>query len=126
MAYVSISNLDSDLLFWDKGLDFYKDELVVFEKRLEEVCQRNNSQDARSGVEHFQNQFLIQRKNIQDIKHHVKQYKSHIGSDVIDHVGRINEDLVEEGQGIKDQYQGLERIMSGLRHDFNQFLGKWM
>jgi hypothetical protein len=126
MSYTSISNLDSDLNLWEKGLEFYRDELSLLENRLMEVSSRNNKQEAFEGIEHFQNQFMIQRKNIQDIKHAVKNYKNNISSDIHHHDGQVNTDLIEDGKVLKDKYESFERIMNGLRHEFNAFLSKWM
>ena len=126
MSYINITKLDPDLNLWDKGLDFYKDELSVLEKRLLEVADKNNSQDALQGLEHFQNQFMIQRKNIQDIKHDVRKYKADISADIQHHAGRVNEDLVEDGRSVRNKYENFEKIMNGLRHEFNTYLGKWM
>lgn len=126
MTYVNISNLDSDLNMWEKGLDFYRDELDLLGKRLTEISFKNNSQEAMAGVEHFQNQFMIQRKNIQDIKHGVKNYKASIGSDIHHHAGHVNVDLVDEGKTLKDRYENFEKIMNGLRHEFKDYLSKWM
>lgn len=126
MTYTNISNLDSDLRMWDKGLEFYRDELTILEKRLMEVTRKNNSQEAMEGVEHFQNQFMIQRKNIQDIRHELKNYKASIGYDVQHHAGRVSTELVEDGKVVRDKWEGLEKIMNGLRREFNTFLSKWM
>ncbi|MGB3008392.1 MAG: hypothetical protein WBC06_17890 [Chitinophagaceae bacterium] len=126
MSYTSISNLDSDLNLWEKGLEFYRDELSLLGNRLIEVSSRNTKQEAFEGIEHFQNQFMIQRKNIQDIKHEVKSYKNSISSDVYHHDGQVNTELIEEGKILKDKYESFERIMNGLRHEFNAFLSKWM
>jgi hypothetical protein len=126
MSYINISNLDSDLSLWEKGLDFYKDELSIMNARLLEVSSKNNSQEALQGIEHFQNQFMIQRKNIQDMKHEVRTYKSHIGSDIQHHAGHVNAELLSDGKSLKDKYENFEKLMNGLRHEFKAYLSKWM
>lgn len=126
MSYININHIDKDMNLWDKGLDFYKDELRIMEKRLAEVSAKNNGHESEAGVEHFQNQFLIQRKNIQDIKHEINRYNHNIATDVKEHAGHVDTALQANGMAIKDQYEGFERVMNGLRKEFNEFLSKWM
>lgn len=111
---------------WDKGLDFYKDELVILDKRLAEVSSKNSNREAAEGVEHFQNQFMIQRKNIRDIKHDINDYNAAIIADVEQHAGHVHAELQANGLLIKEKYESFEKVMNGLRHEFNAFLSKWM
>ena len=64
MSYTNASNLGVQHNEWLRKLEFYKEDLDILEKRLLEVSDKNTSTEARAGIEHFQNQFMIQRKNI--------------------------------------------------------------
>jgi len=62
-----ISNLHTDALI---SLDFYKQEILILTKRLEEIAADNTDHEKAEKVEYFQNQFLI-RHNCKHL--HLKQ-----------------------------------------------------
>ena len=90
MSYVNISKAGTDHTIWAKGLEFYKDELEIMNKRLLEISSKNTSEEARKGVEHFQNQFFIQQKNISDLRHQVKGYVTGLSHDAKMHEGHVD------------------------------------
>ena len=126
MSYVNILKAGTDHTIWTKGLEFYKDEFDLMSKRLLAISEKNTTEEARKGVEHFQNQFLIQRKNISDLKHEVKNYVTSLSNDAKDHGGHVDEVYIRQGNSLKERYEQLELIMNSLRHEFNEFLSKWM
>ncbi|HEX6849576.1 MAG TPA: hypothetical protein VF144_21465 [Chitinophagaceae bacterium] len=126
MSYVNISKAGTDHTIWAKGLEFYKDELEIMNKRLLEISSKNTSEEARKGVEHFQNQFFIQQKNISDLRHQVKGYVTGLSHDAKMHEGHVDAIFITQGEGLKERYEQFEQIMNSLRHEFNEFLSKWM
>ena len=126
MSYVNILKAGTDHSLWIKGLEFYNDELDLMEKRLLEISGKNTSMDAVKGVEHFQNQFMIQQKNISDMKHEVKKYVNDISHDAKHHGGHIDAAYLDQSKNLSERYEQQEQIMNSLRHEFNEFLSKWM
>lgn len=126
MSYVNILKAGTDHTIWSKGLEFYKDEFDIMEKRLLAVSSKNSSEEARKGVEHFQNQFLIQEKNISDLKHDVRNYVKALSNDAKDHGGDVDDRYLQQTISLRDRYEQLELIMNSLRREFNEFLSKWM
>jgi hypothetical protein len=53
----SISTLHHQDIDWLRELDFYKGEIAILNKRLEEVITGNTDVSVTSQVEHFQNKF---------------------------------------------------------------------
>lgn len=94
--------------------------------RLDEVASRNTSFEARQGIEHFQNQFDIQEKNIHDLKHKIDEHVQTMGHDAQLHQGRVDQNLKEKEKELMDEYAQLEKVINELRHEFNNFLSKWM
>lgn len=126
MSYITISKLEnfhSEVL---RGLLFYKEEISILEGRLEEVAAKNNSFEARQGIEHFQNQFILQRNSIDELKHKVNLFADHLASDAKQHTGHIEKKRVEEQDALKDEYILLEKVIKEMRREFNTFLSKWM
>ncbi len=126
MSYVNILRAGTDHTIWSKGLEFYRDELELMTRRLLDISSRNTSVEVSKGVEHFQNQFIIQQKNISDLKHGVKNYVIGLSNDAKDHGGHVDAIFITQGEGLRERYEDLEQIMNSLRHEFNDFLSKWM
>ena len=55
----SIKKVTNEHEEWKNSLAFYKDELMVFRNRLNEVAASNNTNPILEKIEHFQNQFDI-------------------------------------------------------------------
>ncbi len=126
MSYTTITRIGTDHTIWQKGFGFYKDELEIMESRLSEVASRNTTFEARQGVEHFQNQFIVQRNNIAELKHEVNLYVEKLGSDAQKHGGRMETGMMSEHAELHEKYEDFERVMNVLRHEFNEYLSKWM
>ena len=126
MSYINISKTGTDHTIWAKGLEFYNEELDLMGKRLLDISTKNTSIEAGQGVEHFQNQFFIQQKNISDLKHAVRNYLKRLSSDALQHDGHVQESFIKEGSDLREKYEQLEQIMNSLRQEFNGYLSRWM
>ncbi len=126
MSYINILKAGTGHTIWTKGLEFYRDEFDLMSKRLLDISAKNTSEETSKGVEHFQNQFIIQQKNISDLKHGVRNYVKGLSSDAKAHDGHIDEHLIAQGNDLRERYEQLELIVNSLRHEFNAFLSKWM
>ena len=60
---------------WLNNLNFYKDELVIMQNRISEIAQKNSAKEILANVEHFQNQFIIQKEQIDIISHEIKLHE---------------------------------------------------
>jgi hypothetical protein len=49
-----------------------------------------------------------------------------LSNDAKDHGGHVDAIFITQGEGLKERYEQLEQIMNSLRHEFNDFLSKWM
>lgn len=126
MSYTSVSHCGNDHLQWLKSMDFYDEDLDTLENRLVEIVKKNNGHEAMAGVEHFQNQFIVQRNNIDELKHSINEHAGKVSSDVKAHAGRIESSLNDEHDLLKEQVESFEKVINELRHEFNVFLAKWM
>lgn len=126
MTYTSASNIGLEYGIWKGSLDFYEKELDILESRLAQVAEKNTGSEARAGVERFQNQFIIQRNNIDELKHSVTEHAHLVFEDVKHHAGRIESLHIAEHQKIEDSVTTLAKIINDIRHEFNTFLSKWL
>lgn len=126
MSYTTASNLIRGDFSWIRSLDFYEKELDILEERLAEVATKNTSLEARAGIEHFQNQFIVQRNNIDELKHEIKVHDHLVYEDARQHEGKVEVGLVTDHTKIEDAVKIFEKVIAGLRTEFYDFVSKWM
>lgn len=126
MTYTSFSHCGTDHAEWLKALDFYKTEIGILEKKLREIVKKNTGHEAMALAEHFQNQFIIQRENIDKLKHDIHEHEGKVVKDIQAHAGKIEVGLAGEHDAESNQFKQLEEVINDLRHEFNLFLSKWM
>lgn len=126
MRYTNASLLNYEHFDWLKTIDFYKDDLSVLQKRLAEVSFKNTGKEVMADVEHFQNQIIVQRNNLEELSHGIYEHIHHVVEDSRVHAGRVAQPLVEEHSQKKDEFQSLMHVIKGLRHEFNHFIAKWL
>ena len=52
---------------WLSKMKFYTDEISILKNRLGEIASKNSDKEVLAQVEHFQNQLIIQRNNIDEV-----------------------------------------------------------
>lgn len=111
---------------WMKKLDFYKDEINILRNRLEEIAAKNNSAEVLSKVEHFQNQFIIQRDNIDNIAHAVKMNEEELLNEINRNPVAVDHRKMAYHEKEQDLVETFEKNFNEIRGDFNRFTSKWM
>lgn len=111
---------------WLKKLDFYKDEITILKGRLEELAQKNNAQEVLAEVEHFQNQFIIQRNNIDEIAHKVRENEQSLLEEIKSNPVAVDHRKMEYHAAEQDLVNSFEKVFNEVREDFNKFSAKWM
>lgn len=111
---------------WINRLAFYNDEIRIMQNRLEEIVNKNTSKEILMEVEHFQNQLLIQARNIQELRRGIKSDESRVQGAILenpvasDH--RLAEDHTKERQG----FESFEKNFNSLWQEFKLFSAKRM
>jgi hypothetical protein len=111
---------------WISKLAFYKDEIKILTGRVEEIAAKNTSSDVLVGVEHFQNQLIIQRNNIDEILHLVKLNEKVLIAEIIANPVAVDHRKLEYHLKEKDMVESFEKNFNELRTEFNEFASKWM
>src|SRR5688572_300254 len=81
---------------WMNNILFYKDELQIMEHRIQEIASKYTSKETLANVEHFQNQLIVQRNNLDTLKHEIN-----ISNDAITRELKHNETAADR-RSIKD------------------------
>lgn len=111
---------------WNAGLDLYMTELAAFQKRLEEVVKKNTGDLAMKQVEHFQNQFVIHKDNIQTLQHECKIQEQDIAEDQRRDAILEEKDIIGNQSFLRDKVHMQEKLWISLRHDYYRFLATIM
>lgn len=126
MSYTNVVNIAKGQAELPKALSFYEDEIYIMETRLAEVAMKNNSFEARQGVEHFQNQFVIQRNQLDELKHDIRKFEHLLSLDAEKHQGNVDNKYYTGHAVLENKFKTFEKLMNELRHEYNRYLAKWM
>ena len=107
-------------------LDFYNSELTFLENKLSEVVKRNTGKEALSEAEHFQNQFIVQRKTLEELTERLKKNKHFTYLQSADHAGKMDNRLLTDINSIAQETHTFEKIISELRGSYKNFLIRWI
>lgn len=111
---------------WLKKLSFYKDELKVFQKRIDEIAPLNTSKDFQAMVDHYQNQFFIQLDRINRLKHEIKSDEKTIEESVSHNSVAVDHRSMPDHETQREKVERFEEIFSSLKEEFNTFLSKYL
>ncbi len=107
-------------------LEFYTEEIAILKERLSEVTAKNTDKEVLKQVEHFQNQFIIQRNNIHELKHNIKIHENKLQMEVAKNPTAVDHRKVIVDDKTQDFMRYFEQNFNELRKEFNLFLRDWM
>lgn len=108
------------------SLTFYEQEIDILKKRLEEITSKNTGHEVSEGIERFQNQFIIHKEKIDELKHAFHSNLHGIEVQLFETTAFADEDLLDINEQLFDQYLIEEKLLNELRHEFLRFAAKWM
>ena len=109
---------------WTRNIDFYFADLTILQERLNEVANKNTKEPVMANVEHFQNQFIVQKDNLQVLKHKITVQKDNLEAEVKKLVRFVDLDIVDTQHFLRESIQLNEKIFLELKHSFYRFLAK--
>lgn len=109
-----------------KRLEFYKEEIKILSGRLEEVASKNSAADCLVLVERFQNQLIVQRNNIDEIRHEVKQDENRLEAEINENETAVDRRSLPYHEREAELMAGFEKNFNDLRQDMKEFFSKWM
>lgn len=109
---------------WLNYLAFYKDEMQVLQRRLEEVASKNTDMEVLAQVEHFQNQLILQREQHDILRHDIKQDEN-----IIEKLYETIPVLAENSRpkaetGLIDRVETFSRLFHEMKEDLYRFVAK--
>ncbi|MBX7205724.1 MAG: hypothetical protein K1X81_09915 [Bacteroidia bacterium] len=119
-----ISDLHTEHIDWLKQLQFYKDDLSVLQKHLEEAAAKNSSYETRAHVERFQNQFIRQNEVIDELRHEIKQHENELERTIKANPVATEHKLVIDHVSNRQNFHRFVELYDSMREDFTRFLSR--
>ncbi len=121
-----IDDLHFEHALWTSEAKFYADELKIYQKRLDEVASKNNSEDVRKQVEHFQNKFIIQKEQLDILNHEVTVHEQWLAKMAKQYPTAIDHQLFADHKTMHERMDSFNTIYAEFKKEFNRFLATWM
>lgn len=121
-----MSDLHFDHSLWSKQMQFFTDELKIFEHRLEEVAAANTNTEVTAQIEHFQNQFIRQKEVIDELNHKINAHETVLVEFAKDHPVAVDHHYFADHSALRDEVQIFNKIWYELRSEFLRFVGTWL
>jgi hypothetical protein len=94
--------------------------------RLGEIASKNNQQDVLVQVEHFQNQLIVQKNNIDELAHTIKVDENSLEKEVNKNPVAVDHREMPSHSKEKEAVDAFEKNFNELRAEFKTFAAKWM
>ncbi len=125
MTYTTSLRMGNKHQEMNKILDFYEKDIEFLKTLLTEVLSKNNGFEVRAEAEHFQNQFIIQQNNIEELRKKVLLNKQEASVEAKSHAGKVDERLIVDIITTEKEVDRIEIIITGIRKEFKRFVANW-
>ncbi|MBP6180323.1 hypothetical protein [Flavobacterium sp.] len=122
----TIYQLHEEHKTWLNKLLFYKDELKIMDNRILEVATKNTSNEVRSLADHFNNELIIQKEQIDILSHDIKSHEAYLEAAAIDNPNNIDHEKFLDHKKHRESIVDFEKLFKDLREELIDFLSKWM
>jgi hypothetical protein len=121
-----IQDLHFEHKIWKNQFEFCKDEMQFFNARLEEVADKNTSKEVMIEVGRFQNQFIIQRDEIDRFLHDIHVHDDALVQEVKDNPVAVDHRHMKDHPEERDRFETFIKLYTEMKKSFMEFLRKRM
>ena len=121
-----LSDLHFEHELWAMEVKFYRDELKLYQKWLEEVAAKNTHVEVLKQVEHFQNQFFIQKNQLNVLKHQIKTHEHWLSGYAAEHPVAINHVTFADHAVMRENVKTSKKLFEDLKTEFKRFIEEKM
>ncbi len=120
-----LSDLHFENRLWLNQLAFCDDELEIYDTRLAELIEKNNSVDFASSAEALQNRLIRQNDVIDELKHEIRARESALASYAEVHPIAVDHVYFSDHQDIREKMERFTQLYAEFKDEFNRFTAKW-
>jgi len=117
-----LSDLHFEHQLWQSEAKFFADELKIYQNRLDEIATKNNGSEISKKISHFQNQFIIQKEQLDILNHEVKIHEQGLAKFAQENPIALEHRLFEDHDSLGDKIAIFKKIYGELKTEFTQFL----
>ena len=124
MVQTDLTQLNRECNSWRETLRNYRSELSEFKSKLQDVVSKPMSRSEMPQVEHYDNQIDIQLRNINQLKHEIKDHERNAAWEQGKTSGNITDTTWSSHESLLDRYEVLEHTLSELKEEFKAFMNR--
>ena len=122
-----LSDLHFEHKVWMNELNFFEDEIMTFEHRLEELAKQNlTKRDVMVELEHFQNQFIRQKEVINELKHDIRMHQQYLTGVAEANPTTSDQPKFQDHTNLRERMETFRKIYLDLKTEFFQYAAKWL
>ena len=122
-----LSDLHFEHKVWMNELNFFEDELLTFEHRLEELARQYlPKREVMVDLEHFQNRFIRQKEVINQLKHEVRMHEQYLVQLAEANPTSIDQTKVQDHVALRERMETFRKLYLELKNEFFQYAAKWI
>lgn len=109
---------------------FFNQEIALFEGYLSEIAKRWTDHEVLAELEHFQNQFIIQKEHAEQLAHDISAFQHNMSvfvksnESVIEH--KYFDSKANETSKVAERVETYKSVYAALKKEFRIFLSKYM
>ncbi|MCB0663683.1 MAG: hypothetical protein KDC24_13135 [Saprospiraceae bacterium] len=108
---------------WRNELNFFADELKIYEHQLEELVGKG-IKEMMPRLEHFQNSFIRQKEVLDELNHDINVHEQALAYAMSNDTDETPAGLYNHDES-REKFETFKSIYADLKADFMQFLRKW-
>lgn len=120
MSTTHISHSGHEHKEWLSSLDYYRQELEQMKKRLTDLAPGTSDASSAAEIEHYENQFTIQKSNIERLRHDIKHNQAALHEGV-QGLGNVEDTLLDQYNRLRDSLEIEEKTLKTLQQEFEIF-----
>jgi len=109
---------------WLSKISFYEDEIKIMSNRIADVASKNTNKETLAMVEHFQNQLIAQKENMDIMKHDINEHEAFLEKNINDNPVAPDHRKMNDHAKHRENVESFEKVFNGLRKELNSFLSK--
>jgi hypothetical protein len=117
-----IPNLHEEYHQWINELNFYKEEIILFEKQLDRIVNRNKNENVLAQAEEFKYQFTLQKEVIDNLKYYLHTSEKNLTAFVRQMRGMgLSSVKMDNHSHLRDEFKTCKSMFNKLKTSFRGF-----
>ena len=123
---VHADDLHFEHKLWANQLNFYRDELIILQNRLDEVALKNNEKEVTIKIEQFQNKLTIQNNHLVKLRHDIQGSEKQLAASAEKNPIAFDHHLFQDHEGERKKVEVFTTLYTELKQDFYKFAAEWL